>query len=113
MLLPINNIEELEQLNELVSLQNQVQEVRSQDKPGKQNYHFVAEILQEPPIDKIEDTSENLTKATTETSINNNKTLESLNEKVLELMNDSGMIALYLAKPLDNLSKPEIKVNLD
>ena len=109
MLFPIKNIQELEQLKELVSLQNQIQEVRLQDKLGKQNYHYLAKKLQKPLIDKIKDTSEKLTKATTETSINNNKALENLNEKVLELMNDRGMIAPNLANPLDNLSKPENK----
>ena len=39
MLFPIKNIEELEKLNELVSLQNQLQEFRLQDKLGEQNFH--------------------------------------------------------------------------
>ena len=39
MLFPNNNIEELEKLNELVSLQNHVKVVRLQDKLGKQNFH--------------------------------------------------------------------------
>ena len=39
MLFPINNREDLQNLNELVSLQNQVNEVRLQDKLGEQNYH--------------------------------------------------------------------------
>ena len=39
MLYPINNREDLKKLDEAVSLQNQVQEVRLQDKLGEQNYH--------------------------------------------------------------------------
>ena len=39
MLFPINNREDLQSLNELVSLRNQVNEVRLQDKLGEQNYH--------------------------------------------------------------------------
>ena len=39
MLYPNKNIEDLKDINELVSLQNQVQEVRLQDKFGKQNFH--------------------------------------------------------------------------
>ena len=39
MLYSIKNIEDLEKLNELISLQNQVNEVRLQDKLGEQNYH--------------------------------------------------------------------------
>ena len=50
---------------------------------------------------------ETLTKTITETSINNNKAISDLNEKVLELMNDKGMIAPYLPSSLVNLFKPE------
>ena len=39
MLYPINNREDLQKLDEAVSLQNQVNEVRLQDKLGDQNYH--------------------------------------------------------------------------
>ena len=45
----------------------------------------------------------------TESSFNNNKALENLNEKVLELINDKGVIAKYLASFLDNLFEPENK----
>ena len=47
--------------------------------------------------DAIKNTSENITKTITENTINNNKAIENLNEKILELMNDKGMIAPYLA----------------
>ena len=60
-------------------------------------------------IDAIENTSGNLTKTITETSVNNNKALEILNEKILELMNDKSMIAPYLASSLVNLFKRENK----
>ena len=36
---PIRNIEDLQKINEAVSLQNQVHEVRLQDKLGEQNYY--------------------------------------------------------------------------
>ena len=39
MLYPINNREDLQKLNDAVLLQNQVQEVRLQNKLGEQNYH--------------------------------------------------------------------------
>ena len=96
-------------MNELVSLQNQVNEIRLQDKLGEQNYHHNVKKLYEHLTDTIKNTSENLTKTITETSINNNKALENLNEKVLELMNDKVMIAPYLASSLVNLFKPENK----
>ena len=39
MLYSIKNIEDLQKLNEAISLQKQVQEVRLQNKLGEQNYH--------------------------------------------------------------------------
>ena len=45
----------------------------------------------------------------TETSVENNKALEKLNEKVLEVMNNKGTIAPYLASTLVNNLKPENK----
>ena len=39
MLFPINNRPELEDLEELASLQNEVEETRLQDKLGKQYFH--------------------------------------------------------------------------
>ena len=59
--------------------------------------------------DVIKSTSEITTKTLTENSIKNNKAIENLNEKFLELMNDKGMIAPYLASSLINLFKPENK----
>ena len=59
--------------------------------------------------DAIKNTSENITKTLTENSINNNKAIENLNEKILELMNDKGLITPTLASSLVNLFKPENK----
>ena len=59
--------------------------------------------------DAIEDTSDNSTKTITESSIKNDKAIENLNEKILELMNDKGLIAPYLASSLVFLFKPENK----
>ena len=39
MLFPTKDRDDLEELNELVSLENQVKLVRSQDKFGKQSFH--------------------------------------------------------------------------
>ena len=102
----INNRKDLENLSELVSLQDQVKAVRLQDKLGKQNFHEDMKKIFEPMTDAIKNTSENITKTITESSIKNNKAIENLNEKVLELMNDKGMIAPYLASSLVNLFKP-------
>ena len=93
----------------MISLKNQVQEVRLQDKLGEQNYHEDAKKLFKPMTDEIKNTSEKKTKTLTENSINNNKAIENLNKKNLELMIDRGMIAPYLASSLVNLFKPENK----
>ena len=59
--------------------------------------------------DVIKYTSENITKTLSENSINNNKATKNLNEKILELMNDKGLLSPYLASSLVNLFKPENK----
>ena len=109
MLFPIKDREDLEKLNRLASLQDQLKDVRLQDKLGKQNFHKDMKKVFEPMTDAIKNTSENITKTSSEKSINNNKAIENLNEKILELMNDKGMIAPYLASSLVILFKPENK----
>ena len=109
MLYPINNREGLQKLDEAVSLQNQVNEVRLQDKLGEQNYHEDSKKIFKPMIEVIKSTSENITKILTENSINNNKAIENLNKKNLELMNDKGMIAPYLTTSLVEVFKKDNK----
>ena len=92
MLFPIKNREDLEKLNELVSLQNQVKTVRLQDKLGEQNFHEDSKKVIEPVTNTIKNVSENISKTLTESSINNNKAIENLNEKVLESMNNKGLV---------------------
>ena len=111
MIFPIKNVEDLQKLNEAISLQNQVHEVRLQDKLGEQNYHEDSKKLFKPMTDVIKNTSEKITKTLTENSINNNKAIEVLKEKNLELMNDKGLIAPTLASSLVNLFKPENKIH--
>ena len=48
---PIKNREDLENLNELVSLQDQVKAVRLQHKLGKQNFHEDMKKVFEPMTD--------------------------------------------------------------
>ena len=109
MLFPIKNIEDLQNLNEAISLQNQVKDVRLQNKIGNQNFHEDMTKVFEPVTNTLKQTSENITKFITETSIKNNKSIENLNEKVLELMNDNGLIAPYLASPLVEVFKSDNK----
>ena len=109
MLYSIKNVEDLQKLNELVSLENQVNEVRLEDRLGAQNYHEDSKKLFKPMTDTIKIVSENITKTLTENSINNNKAIENLNEKILELMDEKGLIVPYLASSLVKLFKPENK----
>ena len=109
MMFPIRNLEDLQNLNEVVSLQNQVKAVRLQEKLGEQNYHEDAKLLFKPMTDAIKDTSDNSTKTITETSTKNNKAIENLNERILELVKDKGLIAPCLTSSLVNLFKSETK----
>ena len=107
MLSSIKDREDLEKLNELVSLQDQVKVVRLQDKLGKQNFHEDMKNVFEPVTKSLENTSENLTKAITETSIKNNLAIENINDNLLEIMNDRGILAFYLMSPLSRITNPE------
>ena len=62
MMFPIRNVEDLQNLNEAVSLQNQVKVVRLQDKLGEQNFHEDMTKVFEPLTDTFKKTSENITK---------------------------------------------------
>ena len=109
MLYSIKNIEDLEKLNEAVSSQKQVQEVRLQNKLGDQNYHEDITKFFKPMTDELKNSSEKITRTLTENSINNNKAIENLNEKILELMDEKGMIASYLASSLVEVFKKDNK----
>ena len=107
MMFAINNREDLDKLEELASLQDQVKVVRLQDKLGKQNFHADMKKVFEPVTKSLENTSEKLTKAITESSKENNLALENLNNKLLEIMNDRGILATYLMSPLSKTTNPE------
>ena len=47
-------------------------------------------------------------KTITETSNNTNKALEKINNKLLEIMNDRGILATYLMSPSSKITNPEI-----
>ena len=107
MLYSIKNREDLENLNELVSLQDQVKVVKLQDKLGEQNFHEDLKKVFEPVTKSLENTSENITKAITETSIKNHQAIENINNNLLEIMNDRGILATYLMSPLSRITNPE------
>ena len=103
----INIIEVLGDLNDLVTLQDQVKAVRLQDKLEEQNYHRKSGKLFEPVTKSLEKTSQDVTKTISESSILNSKTIENLENKLLEIMNDRGIIASYLLPPLAKITNPE------
>ena len=107
MLYAIKNREDLENLEELASLENQVKVIKLQDKLGKQNFHENIKKVFEPVTKSLENTSENLTKAITETSIKNNLAIENINNNLLEIMNDRGILATYLMTTLSRITNPE------
>ena len=76
MLFAIYNRENLQNLNELASLQDQVKPVRLQDKLGKQNFHEDMKKVFETMTGAIKNTSENLTKTFSEIYNNSNKAIE-------------------------------------
>ena len=102
MLYAIKNREDLENFEELASLENQVKVVKLQDKLGKQNFHEDMKKVFEPVTKSLENASENLTKA-----IKNNLAIENINNNLLEIMNDRGILATYLMSPLSRITNPE------
>ena len=68
----INTREDLENIEELASLHNQVEELRLQDKLSEQNFHENIKKLYEPLTDKIKVTSRDITKTVAETCLENN-----------------------------------------
>ena len=106
MLYLIKDREDLQNLNELVSLQSQVKAVRLQDKLGKQIFHEDLKKVFEPITKSLENTSQDITKTITETSFKNNQAIENLNNKLLEIMNDRGILATYLMSPLSKIINP-------
>ena len=107
MLYSIKDREDLKNLEELVSLENQVEVIKLQDKLGKQNFHENLKKVFGPITKSLENTSENLTKAITETSIKNNLAIENINNNLLEIMNDRGILANYLMSTLSKITNPE------
>ena len=79
MLFPIEKNDDSEKLEELPSLQNQVEDLRLQDKLGKQKFFEDMKKVIEPVTETIKDTSEDITKTMMMTSTENIKTISVLN----------------------------------
>ena len=97
----------MKDLNELVSLENQVKVVKLQDRLGKQNFHENMKKVFATVTKSLQKTSQDKTKTVMETSNNNNKALENLNNKFLEIMNDRCILATYSMSPLSKITNPE------
>ena len=107
MMFAINNREDLGKLEELASLQDQVKVVKLQAKLGEQNFLEDVKKVFEPVTKSLKNTSENSTKAITETSIKNNLAIENINNNLLEIRNDRGKLATYLMSPLSRITNPD------
>ena len=107
MLYSFKDREDLENLIELTSLQDQVKAVRLQDKLGKHNFHEDMKKVFEPVTKSIKSTSQDITKTISENSLKNNQAIENLNNKLLEIMNDRGILATYLMSLLSKITNPE------
>ena len=78
-----------------------------QDKWGKQNFPEDMKKVFKPVTNKIKDVSEEVTKTITESPFKNNKALENLNNKFLEILKDWGILESYLMSPLSKITNPE------
>ena len=102
----IKNREDLENLNELVSLKNQVKASNLQDELGKKIHDDMKKVF-EPDTERIKDVSQDVRKAITVTLEENDKVLANLNDKRLEKMKERGILASYLLSPLSKTTNPE------
>ena len=107
MLFSIKDRKDSENLNQLASLQDQVKTVILQEKLGKQNFHEDMKKVFELVTESIENTFQDITKTITETSVKKNQAIDNLNNKLLEIMKDTGILASYLMSPLSKITNPE------
>ena len=99
----------MKKLEQLASLQSQVKTVRLRDKLGKQDFHEDIKKVFESVTGTIKNTSEVWTKTMMLTSKENNKALENLNKKLLEMLNCRGILASFLMSPLSKIENPDNK----
>ena len=107
MLYSNKSTEDLENLNELVSLQSLVKASRLQVKLGKQNVHEDMKKLFELVSKSFSDFCEDVTKTMMVASEENNNALANLNNKLSNIMNDRGSFASYLVSALSKIINPE------
>ena len=90
MLYSVNNRENLEKLNEIVSLKSQVIALRLQEELRKLNSQEDLRKVFEPvtKTTKYSPPAQNVTKTMTASSKDNNKARANLNDKLLEVINN-------------------------
>ena len=103
----IKNREDWENLNELVSLNKRVDELRLQDKLGKQNFHENMKKLYVPITETTNDTALDISKTMTETSIKNNKARENFIHRLSEILLYRCLLATILMSPLSKITTPQ------
>ena len=91
----------------MVSLQNQIKTLRVQDKYGKQNFHEDMKKVFETVTKPIKDVFEDVKKPMKVTSEENNKAIADLKEKVVEVLNNTGVKTSCLVSLLLKITSPE------
>ena len=99
--------DEIKDLKELENIQPKVKQVRLVEELGKQGYQYDIKELFEPTTNTFKDVSEDVTRTMVEPSNEKFKTLTTVSNKLLEIMNDRGIITSYLMKPLSKITNPE------
>ena len=61
----------------------------------------------EPATKSLENNSQVIKKTITETSIKNNRAIENINNKLLEIRNDRDILASYLMSLFSKITNPE------
>ena len=92
----LKNRDDLQNVNELIPLENQLKALRLQDKLRKQNFHKDMRKVFEHVTKSNKDGSEDVTRTMTENPTENSKALAKLNDKLLEIMDDRGILASFL-----------------
>ena len=95
MLCSIKNRDDLESLNDLAPLQSQVKAPRLQDKLGKQYFHEDMKKVLKCVTKTFKDATEDVTKTTMVASEENNEAIAILNNKILQVLNDTAILASF------------------
>ena len=107
MLFSFKTREDLDETEEVISLPNQVEALRLQDELCKQNFQEDLKKCLSPSVNILKMYLCSITRGMTETSKEENKALLNLNDNVLEILNDRGILASYLLSLLCKIIHPD------